>query len=385
VKTIGFILFISFLPFFPVQAQDSTSRPTTLSCNGYIKNLETLDFDHQFRDVISGNLVHNRINFKWKPSSRLTAAAEFRNRVFWGENIASTPGFINLLRNENEVFDLSKTWIQKNNFLVHTNIERFWWEYRETKWNLRLGRQRINWGIATTWNPNDIFNTYNFLDFDYEERPGTDALKAQYLFNDFSHIEIATSPGILGKQTIGAVKYFVNKWGYDLQWIGGVFQHRFTTGIGWAGNVGNAGFKGEAQLFSKYHESGTAFNGTAEISYMFKNGWYASSAFLYAGEGLSKPVIDWTTIDFSPSPLRLMPTRWNLLLSASREFTPLLSGHFTFVYAPGVNLLIGLPSVSYSMAENGTVDLVWQSFFSELNSHFKGVSHRCFLRIKWNF
>ena len=58
------------------------------------------------------------------------------------------------------------------------------YDYRDNKINFRIGRQRINWGTTTIWNPNDIFNAYNFLDFDYEERPGMDGGKFQYIFNN---------------------------------------------------------------------------------------------------------------------------------------------------------------------------------------------------------
>lgn len=34
------------------------------------------------------------------------------------------------------------------------------------------------------WNPNDWFNTYNYFDFDYEERPGTDAIRVRVYFKD---------------------------------------------------------------------------------------------------------------------------------------------------------------------------------------------------------
>ncbi|AEV99621.1 hypothetical protein Niako_3297 [Niastella koreensis GR20-10] len=65
--------------------------------------------------------------------------------------------------------------------------------------------------------PNDIFNTYNFLNFDYEERPGADAAKFQYLFNDLSNVEVAFSIQKNNKY-ISAVRYFINKWGYTCRY-----------------------------------------------------------------------------------------------------------------------------------------------------------------------
>ena len=80
-----------------------------------------------------------------------------------------------------------------------------------------------------------------------------------------------------------------------------------------------------------------------------------------------------------------MPTKWNMILATAKEITPLLSANMSVLYAPGTNLFILFPSLQYNMATNFDVNLVWQSFFAELNSRLEGVNHRCFLRMKWSF
>ena len=80
------ILLVLFIAF-NTNAQDSTTLPKKLTINGYIKDLQTLTFDKNFKELISGNLIHNRINMKWKPSDKVNAVAEFRNRLFWGEEV----------------------------------------------------------------------------------------------------------------------------------------------------------------------------------------------------------------------------------------------------------------------------------------------------------
>ena len=102
----------------------------------------------------------------------------------------------------------------------------------------------------TAWNPNDIFNSYNLLDFDYEERPGADAVKMQYLINDLSNIEAAIANGPYNSATVAA-KYSLNRDEYDWQFLAGTYARRFTAGLGWSGNLGKAGFKGETQMFYK--------------------------------------------------------------------------------------------------------------------------------------
>jgi hypothetical protein len=364
-------------------AQDSIASPKKLAIAGYVKNIESLSFDKHFDELVSGNLIHNRINIKWKPGAGLQAVAEFRNRLFWGEQVRITPGFFTLLKNPSERMDLQKTWINKKALVFHTNTERLYLDYRQQRWNLRAGRQRINWSITTSWNPNDIFNTYNFLDFDYEERPGVDGVKLQYMFDGNSNMEIAYATTLHG--SVGAIKYAFNKWKYDFQFLSGWYNKQTTIGIGWAGSIKEAGFKGEAQYFFGNHDTQGHLNLAAESDYVFSKGWYLNAGFLFNSKGMNNSIKDWSQVDLRLSPSNLMPTKWTLRTTASKEFTPLLSATLSVLYGPDVNLLVVLPSMTYNMLPNLDLDLVWQSFFSELNRKFSAVDHRAFLRLKFSF
>lgn len=366
----------------PGDCQDSV--PKKFEWNGYIKDLQSVVFTNKFQNAGYTNLIHNRLNFKWKPSEEFTGALEIRNRFYWGSDVRSILLSSHSLRNANEKIDLSKNWYSHGNTIFHSNVERLWAEYRRPKWNVRAGRQRVNWGMANTWNPNDIFNTYNFLDFDYEERPGCDALKAQYITGDMSNAEVAISSSGNNKAIVAA-RYFFNMRGYDFQVLSGLYQNSFTSGFGWAGSIGDLGFKGEAQLFLNKYDSLNSFNTTAELDYIFKNGWYLNAGFLYNLKGLTSPPDHWSDISFEISPFNLMPAKWTMLLSTSKEFTPLFSGSLAMVYSPGVNMLIFYPSFKYNLFQDMDIDLVWQSFFSELNGTMQGITHAGFFRVKWTF
>lgn len=368
-----------------VTAQDSVSEKRKWELNGYIKEMESFNVDKNFRNLTSYNLLHNRLNVKWKPHKSFTGAIEIRNRIFWGDGVSNTPGFSSSLRNENEWMNLSALWVSRNNFAAHSNVERCWAEFRQTKWNVRVGRQRINWGITSTWNPNDIFNTYNFLDFDYEERPGADAAKLQYIFDDLSSVEIAVNPAGNINKSITAARYFINKWGYDLQILAGMYQNKFTAGFGWAGSLGNIGYKGEGQAFIEEKDSANSFNYSLELSYVFKKGWYVSGSVLHNTSGIAEPVTNWSKINFRLSPINLMPARWSFITTTSKEFTPLFSGNLNLVYSPQVNLFIVYPSFKYNLLTNLDADLIYQAFFLELQNRFQVTSHNVFIRVKWSF
>ena len=212
---------------------DSTGvKQKKLEVRGYVKDLQSLTFSNNFDSLVTGNLIHNRVNLRWNPSDRFSGAIEFRNRLFWGEEVRLTPDFSSNLNNNSEAVNASIIWFETESMVLQTNIDRFWIEYHGNTWEARLGRQRINWGISTVWNPNDIFNTYNFLDFDYEERPGRDAAKVTYHLSEMSNIELAAAAADQANKAVASIRYFTNRWKYDFQFSGGVYHEIFTIGAG---------------------------------------------------------------------------------------------------------------------------------------------------------
>lgn len=367
------------------QQSDSSEMKKVWEIRGYLKDMQTLTFNQNFDSLVTGNLIHNRINVRWNPNKKLTGAIELRNRLFWGEEVRLTQNYADNIKDRNQAVDMSITWFETESMLLLTNIDRFWLEYHGNNWDIRLGRQRINWGISTLWNPNDIFNTYNFLDFDYEERPGRDAVKFSYRPSEMSNIELAFAGADQVNKSVAAVKYFTNRWNYDFQFSGGIYHEIFTLGTGWSGSIKDAGFKGEMEFFAPHKDTSAQINLSSEIDYVFKKGWYSNVGFLYNSNGLSDPIDNWGLVSFQLSPQSLMPTKWNSVVTLAKEFTPLLSANLSCIYSPGTNLIILLPSVKYNLAANCDVDLIWQSFFAEQQNELTGVAHRGFIRIKWSF
>ena len=367
-----------------VFAQDSLLKYPSVEVNGYIKSLQIWSFPKHFEKLDGSNLLHHRLNSYFNFSKQIRAAVSFRNRLLWGEELRQYPNYSKYLRNPNEWMNLSVVWIQRPDWILHTNTERLWLEYRSNRWNMRAGRQRINWGITTTWNPNDLFNTYNFLDVDYEERPGSEAFVLNYQLNSVSQIETAIDPGKTNQQRIAAVRYNTNYRSTDYQLIIGSYQQRFTAGGGWAGSIGDAGFKGEVQYFMKSKTESQQWNLSMEVDYALEKGWYLQAGWLWNSTGQRKNFNDSFPVSQSLSPRRLMPTRNNALLYVMKELNPRFSIQWGLLYAPGSNLLIFFPRIECNLSKNLDVDLVWQSFFAE-REEFEALNHRGFLRFRWSY
>jgi hypothetical protein len=352
---------------------------------GYLKNLNELSFMDEFDQLEWTALLHNRLNFKYIPSDELSLRLEIRNRLFYGDRM-NTPGFSQAISYDNGLVDLSWNVVESGNFIFNTMIDRFLLNYIKGNWDIALGRQRINWGINLVWNPNDIFNTYNFLDFDYEERPGSDALRVQYYIGDFSKIEFAAKKGNTSDDVIIAAMYKFNTQSYDVQLLTGIYQKDWVIGAGWAGNLNNAGFKGEVSCFipyKAYSESATILSASASIDYAFKKGFYLNGSVLYTSNAkdsiLTGGILDYAII----SAKHLMPYTYSGSLQLTKEFSPIIYATLHFIYSTTNHSVISMPSVTYSAATNWEINFTGQSFYEF--DEFTNLMNRFFLRLRWSF
>jgi hypothetical protein len=354
---------------------------------GYIKDLPGFVFPGQGDSMRWMNLVHNRINLKVKAGPRLTARVELRNRVFFGSQVRKTPGFGSVIDRYPGLFDLSKLWVDRPSFVAHTVIDRLSVAYAGEKWDVTVGRQRINWGVNNIWNPNDIFNAYNFLDFDYEERPGNDAVRILHHSGGERSAEFAWKPGRSADTHIAAFLYKFNRKGYDHQVLGGVYNADWVLGAGWAGGIGENGFKGEVGYF---HPRRRIFDTTGVLSASMmldrtlKGEWYLSGSILYNSRpsgGLGEGGI--YSADLSAK--SLFPFRWSLYLGAAKSIETVYNLSASLVYSPTRNTLILFPSFSWNARENLDLDVTLQSFFASDGGRYRAQGTALYLRGRWSF
>ena len=376
------LLMMSMIMLHNVSAQ-SDSTGLAFSFNGYLKDLNTFSFPIQQQKSSYTQLLHNRMNLKWT-STRFNASLEWRNRFFWGDLPKQDPMLARHLENANEKIQFPIVWTRNKNSLLHTHLERAWIEVKKKRWSYKFGRQRINWGMNNSWNPNDIFNAYNLLDFDYEERSGVDGFRVSHVLGEMRTIEWAGAFH-RGKEITTAIKYGFHTKGVDWQFLTGIYRSMITFGGGWQGSMGDWGFKGELQYFGSHQEQGSLFNGSMEVDRLTPNNGYLYASILFTEAGLKKTPAIWTDLSFQNSPLKLMPAQWNLLVGFRKEISPRFNASIGLIHAPFVDLWILYPSVNFSVITNVDLDLFLQSFFGESNDSFGVMGHTLFLRGKWSF
>lgn len=356
-------------------------KQRTVSLSGYLKDMATFNLPEGADTVAIDNLVHNRLNFKWFPSERFQLRLELRSRIFSGDYVGLIPNYGELIDVNNDFFDGSWLVVDNDKLIIHTMIDRAYAEWKEETWSLQVGRQRINWGINMAWNPNDIFNAYSFFDFDYEERPGSDAVRFQKYIGYAGGYEIAFKMADSVEALTAGFLYKWNQSNYDFQVLTGIMKNNLALGGGWAGNIGNVGFKGEMTWFEPLdNDQSRTYMGTVSGDYMFANSLYLNGSILYNSAPLGNGTFELTSSS-NLDVRSLSPFEWSAFIQASYPFHPLLNAGISAMAFPGNQGVFVNPFVTWSIVNNLDVNLIGQLFINGApSSVYVGYA-----RVKWSF
>jgi len=382
-------LLLILMMFMPLQAFVQESK---VSLNGYVKELYMF---YSPKTPIPGfdvnnlgmNILHNRLNFKWYTSKKLTTVIEMRNRLMFGNLVKDYPNYQSTVNVDNGLVNMSWITAQGTGWFLHSMFDRAYLDYSSGKWQIRAGRQRVNWGVNLVWNPNDIFNTFSYFDFDYEERPGTDAIRIQYYTGTTSSAELVYKPGRDQAHSAIAGMYKFSRWDYDFQFLGGQAGNDWVMGCGWSGDIYGAGFRGELTHFEPRNDfSIRATVASVSADYTFSNSWYIHTSFLYSSNGKTGKAGGMNVL-FNPdmSAKQLSFARHSLFGQVSKPITPLLSGSFSGIVNPSDGSFYVGPSFTYSLLNNLELMLTGQLFFGDSGTEFGDIGQIAFGRLKWSF
>ncbi len=330
--------------------------------------------------------LQNRLNVRWTPSSNLTLHWQMRTRLFSGDLVRDIPGYADAVHRDDGLINLSWMISEGDDWLLHYLPDRLYAEWSRRDWNVRLGRQRVNWGVNMITNPNDIFNIYSFYDFDYRERPGSDALRVQRFIGFGSRFEVALSPARDLEESVAAALYAFRAGGYDVQVIGGYFRKRITTGAGWAGDFRGAGIKGETMFFADLDETGghreTNFIASASVDYLFANSLFLTVELLYNHEGGRE---DFLLMAEELTPDNPSFSRYQATVHLTYPIHPLVDGSLAAMVYPDEEAVFLSPSVTLSVTEDLDFRLLGQVFGGSDDSVFADTGHLVTASLRYHF
>jgi len=392
--------FLLFSVLFNVR---SFAQLPAAEASGYVKYLFGSTRYPLYSDRFEDHLIHARLNTRWYPLQSLTAALEFRFRAYYGDSVDRIPGFLNMIKTQHEFADLDEVLWNKSKTLGYLETDRLWVDWTKDKFEITVGRQRIAWGTSWVWNPTDLFNPQSPLDFDYEELPGTDAVRLQYYTGAVTKIEAAVRPAKNFDRVIAAGLISLNKWDYDFNIIGGIKNNRWVFGGGWSGDILDAGFRGEftmtqkSELLPKYSilpviipdytplssYQNPVFSFVLSGDYTFPNSFYVHTEVMYYNDGKTKNagLFRQEALDLG----MLSPSRWSVYQEFSYDITALMRGSLFGIYDPDDNSCVIVPSVSYSVITNLDLYLIALLFNGASMTQFGDYGSSLYARVKYSF
>jgi len=398
VKHIRYFFSIAFLPCL-LWAQTSK-----FEINGYGKYMFSSrlypDSDVHFED----QYLHTRINSKWYPTPNLTGALEFRIRGIYGETVRNTSNYIDQIKSTRDFARLDAVLWNRKSTVGYAEIDRLWFDYTKNKFQLTAGRQRIAWGTSWVWNPIDIFNPYSVLDFDYEEKPGVDALRVQYYTSAVSKVELSIKPGKSESDRIIGGLCSLNAGEYDFNLIAATRNQRWILGGGWVGDIHDAGFRGEFTVsknftdqdeyigdfvsgFPSYRYAGTYNKPVVSFvlsgDYTFPNSFYVHTEVLHNSNGKTDDILVYQTQALENG--MLTAAKWSIYQEFAYEISPLMRGSVFCLFNPNDKSSVVVPSLNYSICTNLDLMAICLLFNGKTATEYGDYGKTILLRVKYSF
>ena len=384
---------------------DSLSRKieSSLTISGYAKYLQsTLLVGGGFAGVpdalldqflgnsIHDHLIHTRLNAVLRIGS-VSMNWGWRVRTFYGDQ----PRLYRLIgedygreidRYANDQADMSDLFLNRKGWVIHAVFDRSFLEWRGKRDEIRFGRQRINWGKASLWNPNDLFNAYSFIDFDYEERPGADALRWTHTLGDFSSFEVAVRAvdSLRGSTLAGLYKGYVK--GVNYQVLAAYHQDDLALGGGWEADLGMWGWKGEGTVFVPLSDGSrsTVASISTDLTRTWESGLIVGGGYLLNTSASSQASL-FADLNERVDARNLYPYRHSLFGQIGYPVTPLFNTNLAVVYSPGEeNTLFISPVLAYSLSSNWDLDLTGQIVAQDNGRSYNSPLQAFFLRLRWS-
>ncbi len=357
--------------------------------NGYINYRINGNFVQNENDYFEQS-IQQRFNYEYRFSPHVQFNAGMRNRLIYSDAV-DTAGYAETIEYDSGYVDLSTNQMKHDEVVLNSQFDRLFLTWQKNDWLIRSGRFRINWGMTTIWNPNDIFNTYSVYETDYLERPGTDGILMSKKLNYASGFEFVFSPEEDQEQHSYAGRYYFNYESWDVQLLVGRSNQDNVFGLGFSGSINDAGVRGETSYFDSVSEDGdiqkdSTVISTLELDYSFisQRNWRVKTGFLHT----SIPYIPENSVTYLTQQLSVRTlsfTEFTGYAEVEFDLTSLNRSSLSAIYYQDESLYL-IYTNSYSLSDNLQLTANIQHFDGSSSSLFgRGPATIVSTLIRWDW
>ncbi|RRD02716.1 hypothetical protein [Prevotella sp. OH937_COT-195] len=357
--------------------------------SGYVDNYTMIvETDPKITDrTLWQNITRNKLNAEWRFNEHLQIEVGMRNHLICG-NDDVTKVFKQVLRKNENLLNLSWQAIDKKGVMANLALERCVLQWSANQWEVKVGRQRINWGQTFVWNPNDVFRTSPFVTLYYPEYSGCDAIRTTYYHNETARSELAASVDCKGKPTVAFLHN--NHLGEtDFQVMGGVYKgNSMVLGGGLSTSLKNSNIRMESSYFHNFKAKGRKTDIVQIVlgaDRIFPNSLTLQGEVLYTNNVVKINTEDiWERSFLKYSARQLTISHWSFAGSIYYPFTAQCSIKAITGYWLDHRAIYADLELKYQITQNLQVSAIAHT--ADYNDDPLRVDARMgTLRLKWNF
>lgn len=246
---------VRVLSLTAVMAVSSPAQPA-LRWSGYAVNFPIVQ---RTNPLLAGLLDVSTTRFvdvtrvRLRPSLSLWPDAFMMLEYEWNATYSTSPLLFqpSISGIQGQMVDLHWNAVEGSRWKILHFIDRLYVRQTTDVLDVSIGRQRISWGTGRIWNPTDLFNPINPTSFAKTEKDGVDAASVRLILGSFTDVTIVINPHRNFQGANYGIRTRTNMGGYDFSVMGGAFDDRPVAGLDWAGNILDAGFRGELLVSGK--------------------------------------------------------------------------------------------------------------------------------------
>ncbi len=277
------------------------------------------------------------------------------------------------------------TWqpVNESHFSLLHFIDRFTFTQRLGSIEFVLGRQRISWGTGRIWNPTDLFNPLNPTSFAKIEKDGVDAFSTKFFLGEFTDLQFVVNPQKNQHGNAG-YRFRTNFEEFDISTVGGIFDDRLIIGGDFAGNLLDAGVRGE--LIVSTERENLSSNFTTFIlgaDYQFTSKLYALVEYHHNGEGKNDRTLYELVRLINGEILNL--ARDYLAVQAMYQIHPLVTASISTIGNLNDGSRFFAIMATYSVTENASLTLGGQIFIGDQFTEYWYYPGSIFLKGEFYF
>lgn len=271
------------------------------------------------------------------------------------------------IRDDHRFFNLTASVHEGQRSVIYHRLDRAFFSFSPAWGEIRIGRQAVTWGHGFTFNPMDLFNPFAPTDLERDYKTGDDLILVHFPIKETdvdliyaAHRDPDTNKAGMNQSSLG-VKLHANLGRLDTDVILARHYKDIVTGVGTAGNLGDAAFRLDligTVLDQKSRGRSFYVSGVANIDYSWvwlNRNWYGYVELYYNGlsnNDYSQELLDPAVSDRLDRGELFALGRWYASANVNLEIHPLVNAYIT----PIVNLYDGsgmlLPRVVYDFSDN---------------------------------